>query len=158
MTSFPLHLLGMLLMVLSGGGVGVSLYWKKQENWHQIRCFVHFLEYLLLAIQYQAIPGEELLWQAAQRPEFATLQLHGCENFAQISPPAGLAEGAKAELTQGLARLVEVPHEAACRTLEQLLVLCRRYEKEAGGMAAQARALYPKLGFCVGLMAAIFFA
>ena len=158
MMFLPLRLLGFFLMVGSGAGVGMTLYWQKRESWRQIRCFVNFLEYLLLAIRYQAVPGEELLYQASLRPEFAVLHLQACETFAQIPPPSGLTEGAKAELTRGLAQLAEIPHEAACRTLEQLLALCRGYETEASRIASQARVLYPKLGFCLGLMAAIFFA
>lgn len=157
MIVLAIRTVGMSLLVLAGGGVGFSLYWQKREIWCRASCFVHLLEYLLLGIQYQAMPCEELLQQAALQTEFVSLDLGNCRTFDQISIPAGLPEATREELTRGLTRLSEVPHEVACRTLEQLLALCRSCEQSTQEAAFRARALYPKLGFCIGLLAAILF-
>lgn len=157
MIGLAMRVVGMSLLVLAGSGVGFSLYWQKREIWRRASCFVHLLEYLLLGIQYQAMPCEELLQQAALQAEFGVLNLSDCRTFDQIAIPAGLPEGTREELARGLTRLSEVPREAACRTLEQLLALCRSCEQNAREAAFRARALYPKLGLCIGLLAAIFF-
>lgn len=157
MIALVLHLTGALVLTAVGFGGGALMYLQKRTAWRQAHDFVRLLDYLLLAVRYRAIPCEDLLAMAAQNPAFTSLGLDGCRAFLEIPIPPPFVQALGRELQEGFADLENAPQSQACDTLTRMITLCRSTEQEKRNTATQARALYPKLGACLGLMAAILF-
>lgn len=150
-----LKLWGALLLVLAGTGGGISAAVARRTRWQQAQRFAMLLEYLWQAVRYRALPAQEVLAMAALRTEFSDFGLENCTAFSQIRPPAALRGTMEAELQSGLRELEYAPRESACRTLQYLAALCRDIERRTGEEARRALKLYPRLGGCLGLLAAI---
>lgn len=146
---------GALLLTLCGVGGGMAAAARSQEHWHQVRRFAALLEYLRQAVLYRAMPAADVLAMAALRSDFADFDLERCGSFSQIPLPPVLQRCVGAEIQDGLRELEYAPSESACRTLQHLSSLCREIESDVGAEAALARKLYPRLGGCVGMLAAI---
>lgn len=146
---------GALLLTLSGVGGGVAAAARSRERWHQVRRFAALLEYFRQAVHYRAIPAADVLATAALRGDFAGFGLEQCDSFSQIRLPAVLQRCVGTEIRDGLRELECAPRESACRTLQHLTSLCGQIEREVGAEATRAYRLYPRLGGCVGLLAAI---
>lgn len=157
MTGALLRTAGMALLALTGFCGGWLAYCRKNRCWQQTRTFARLLEYLQESVRYHSIPCEDLLLLAAAKPEFAALDLSGCHDFAQLNVPPALRNSCGPELCEGLASLATAPHESVCTALSHMALLCRQAAQKSGEEAVQARRLYPRLGACLGVMAAIVF-
>lgn len=150
-----LRLLGAVLLVGAGTGAGMGVWERKRRSYTTVHAFCALLEYLLAGIRYRACPCAELLRQAAADARFAPLDLTPCEAFDALPVPAPLGEGLQGEARQILAVLGGVPCAQACALLGQLLGQCRAREKALARCAEEAGRLYPRLGFCAGVLAAV---
>ena len=150
-----LRALGACLLVLACGGAGVLLALRQKRQWESVHVFNQLLDYLRTGILYRAQAGEELIEDAAAWPDFAALGLGGCQKLRDIPPPTGFGSALQREIADCLAGVEDAPREAGCAALAQLLTLCRAAEEEQRRALREAVRLYPKLGLCAGLMAAI---
>ena len=99
--------------------------------------------------------GPELLYRAARCTAFAPFCPAGAEALSQLALPPSLPRTLQGELCSALAAAEESPRQTACAALRRLSALC---EEEAAVQAAhcrKARQLWPRLGGCLGAMAAI---
>lgn len=149
-----LKLLGAAMLACAGFGAGVLKCAHLRKQAESIRCFVSLLLYMSDAIHYRALPGPTVLAMAARNPAFAQFALQRCRHFSELPVPPALG-ACQSELREGLRALESAGRESACRTLAHLTALCRAAEQQARQAAAQARALYPRLGACLGLLGAI---
>lgn len=150
-----LQLAGALLLVLTGWGAGTSAAQRAEGERRQLHTFVRLLERLRDDLACRALPGEELLAAAALYPEFGAVPLAGCRSLAELPLPEALDDARRTELRAGLETICLVPREQAAAELERLIRLCREAEQEKKTAAGTARALYPRLGVCLGIVAAI---
>jgi hypothetical protein len=155
--SILLRIFGVCALVAAGylGGVGIAS--AEQKRWETMHCFARLLAYLLNGIRYRLVPGEDLLCAAKQYPEFALLHLSDCRQIGQIPPPVEFDDTLQKEIQEGLSLLAGLPREEACRELQSLMTLCKNAEDEKRTQVLASKRLYPRLGVCVGLLAAIFF-
>ena len=99
--------------------------------------------------------GPELLYRAARCTAFAPFCPAGAEALSQLALPPSLPRTLQGELCSALAAAEESPRQTACAALRRLSALC---EEEAAVQAVhcrKARQLWPRLGGCLGAMAAI---
>ena len=158
MTALWARLAGMALLALAGAGGGWSLYRRRLVQWQTVAAFVRLLDALRDTVYYRALPCEEALARAAETPAFAPFRLEHCRSFDQITLPPVLEKSCGPELREGLASLAAAPRDSACRTLSALSALCRRVGEDCRQQAEQTRRLAPRLGGCLGLLAAILLA
>lgn len=150
-----LRLVGALCTVAAGTGAGVALWAKRRADHGSVQAFAALLSYLLTAIRYQAAPCDDLLRRAAQQPRFAQLGLVSCGDFAALPIPEALGTPLQSESRAVFAALGSVPRQRACELLEHLLTMCREREQALGRRASEAGSLYPRLGFCAGVLAVL---
>lgn len=150
-----LHLLGGVLLLLTGCGGGLAVYWHQRESWQRLRTFTRLLWYLQNLLQYQNLPVEQLLAAAAQYPDFAPLGLTHCQSLAELPIPTCMEETLRSELTAQLADLGLAPRRSVCTTLQRLCTQCEQETAKAEAKAGAARQLYPRLGACAGILVAI---
>ena len=152
-----LHVVGFCIVVLVGGGGGVLLFLREKKQWAQMYAFNRFLAYLESSIRYRAIPGEDLIRTAAAWPELSSLGLDSVSKLRDVAPPQAFGVALRREIVDCLCTIEAVPRESACETLLQVLRLCKAAEEERSHAMQEAGRLYPRLGLCAGLLAALFF-
>ena len=150
-----LRLLGGVLLVAAGTGGGVAVYARKQRQWRQLHTFARLLDYLRELLAYQALNGRELLARAARYPAFARLGVTGGGTLAALPMPECLPAAVQLEIRQGLEQLALAPRASACATLRRLEALCEEAAAQKQEEARAARRLWPRLGACAGMLAAI---
>lgn len=155
MTALFLKFLGGGLLVLCGGGLGWTAAWHKKDKACRIMAFERFLSYILESIRFRGLPGPMVLEMAARHQDFAPFCPVVNASFSQIRPPDCLTASLENELKEGLCLLETAPRETACDTLMHLSELCHRTGMQAQNAAGQAMRLYPRMGACLGLLAAI---
>lgn len=155
MTVFWLKSAGIVLLILVGFGMGEVIGLQGMHRWHQSLAFVRLLEFLARTLRCRALPCDELLALAAMQPGFASFHPESCRTLQELVPPPGLAAIYGNELREGLASVETSSRSDACRTLSALATLCRRETEEQQRRCMQTRFLAPRLGACLGLLAAV---
>lgn len=155
MTSLFLKFLGGGLLVLCGGGIGWTSACRKRETARRIAAFERFLQYVLEAIRFRRLPGAAVLAMAARHEEFSSFCSDGVTVFSQVKPPDCLESELGSEMREGLCALETATQQNACDTLAHLCELCRCAGLRARESAGHALQLYPRMGACLGLLAAI---
>lgn len=150
-----LRSVGALLLILAGAGGGFTVYGHKLQTWQQLRTLEGLFGYLQGLLSYQAMAGDELLGWAARYPEFSSLDLGNCRRLENLPLPEALPPVLAQEIRSGLSQLALQPRDTACSTLQRLADLCARAAEEKGKEVQAARTLWPKLGICAGVLAAI---
>lgn len=153
-----LRLLGAFLLAATGWGAGWGAAQAARRQWRELHTFVRLLEHLRDDLICRALPGDELLASASLYPEFSPLALGTCRSLAALPLPDALDTARQMEIRAGLQGICLAPREQAAAALERLAKLCREAEEEKHTAAGTARALYPRLGLCLGVMAAILLA
>lgn len=155
MTDLFLKFLGGGLLVLCGGGIGWTSACRKRESARRIAAFERFLQYVLEAIRFRRLPGSIVLAMAARHEDFTFFCSDKTVVFSQVRLPDCLEGDLGNELREGLRTLETATCQNACDTLSHLSELCRRAEARAQADALRAQRLYPRMGACLGLLAAI---
>lgn len=155
MTTLFLKFIGGSLLVLCGGGIGWTSACHKKEAARRIEAFVRFLQYVQEAVRFRCLPGMIVLEMAAKHKDFTEFCPGGTMTFSQIVFPDCLEENVGNELREGLNTLETASRQSACDVLDHMCDLCRGAGKQAQEAAQQAQRLYPRMGACLGLLAAI---
>lgn len=150
-----LRILGGILLVAAGTGCGAAIYGRKHRQWQQLHTFARLMAYLGELLSYQPLSGRELLGRAARYPAFARLGVAKCCELATLPLPECLPLAAQMEVRQGLEQIALEPRANACTTLRHLESLCEEAAATRWEEAQAARRLWPRLGACAGMLAAI---
>lgn len=150
-----LRLVGALLLILAGAGSGMAVYTHKYSCWRQLYTFSRFLRYLEETLTYQAVTGTQLLRRAERYPEFAQIGLARCRELTDVPLPASMPEPLRQEVRSNLEQLAFESRTSACSTLQRMARLCEDAAAEKQSEASAARKLWPRLGACLGVFAAI---
>lgn len=153
--SFLLRLLGTSFLVAAGGGGGVMACTKKKTEQHEIYMFSRLFTYMQQYLTYQALTGEELLRHAKAYPQFLRLGLQSCTRLERLPLPKALSSALREEIRSDLCRLSMSPRETACKTLQHLASLCQEAALQKEKEVRMAEKLWPRLGICLGALAAI---
>lgn len=146
---------GTLCVGLSGWACGMLAVQKKRKSWQQIHTFVRLLAYLQNSIQYRELPMEAVLNGALRYEEFSCFQLWNCHELKDVPLPMAFQKALRAELQADMEQVAFLPHEAACKTLQQMREICSDAEQEHQKRLEEAIRLYPKLGACAGILLAL---
>ena len=103
----------------------------------------------------QALTGPELLRRAAQDPAFAVFCPAPGESLSALTPPACMPDALRQEVQSSLSAAEEAPRLTACAALHRLASRCEAQSAEAAEHCRTARRLWPRLGGCLGALAAI---
>lgn len=150
-----LCLIGGGLLTACGTAGGFVLATMDQNKWRTAHAFIRLLEYTRDTIRYRGCPAEEVLSAAASYPEFTCLGLAQCHRFAEVPVPGVFEPTERQELQTDFTALESCGRESACQTLEGMLWLCRPREETLHAGACLSMRLYPRLGGCIGILAAI---
>lgn len=148
-------LFGGILLAGCGAGSGYLLAAWTKERWHTAHAFERLLRYLEGAVRCQPLTGQQLLTRAARFPEFSRLDLAGCTRFGLLVPPECFDGPLRQELSADLNLLESAPRESACQLLARMAELCHGQAEDLRVRAKSAAQLYPRLGGCVGALAAL---
>ena len=141
-----LRLLGTLLLLLAGMGGGFAAAARAENSRRQLHSFACLLTYLAELLDAQALTGPELLRRAAQDPAFAVFCPAPGESLSALTPPACMPDALRQEVQSSL---------TACAALHRLASRCEAQSAETAEHCRTARRLWPRLGGCLGAMAAI---
>ena len=141
-----LRLLGTLLLLLAGMGGGFAAAARAENSRRQLHSFARLLTYLAELLDAQALTGPELLRRAAQDPG---------ESLSALAPPACMPDALRQEVQSSLSAAEEAPRLTACAALHRLASRCEAQSAEAAEHCRTARRLWPRLGGCLGALAAI---
>ena len=119
------------------------------------RAFARLLAYLAELLEAQALAGPELLARAARCPAFSACCPAGTAALSALRPPDCLPDALCREIAETLAAAEESPRLTACAALRRLAALCEAEADELAARAHDARRLWPRLGGCLGVLAAI---
>lgn len=150
-----LRFVGALLLILAGAGSGMAVYSHKYSCWRQLYTFSRFLQYLEETLTYQALTGTQLLRRAERYPEFAQIGLARCRELTDVPLPASMPEPLRQEVRSNLEQLAFESRTSACSTLQRMARLCEDAATEKQSEASGALKLWPRLGACLGVFAAI---
>ena len=150
-----LRLLGTLLLLLAGMGGGFAAAARAESNRRQLHSFARLLTYLAELLDAQALTGPELLRRAVQDPAFAVFCPAPGESLSALAPPACMPEALRQEVQSSLSAAEEAPRLTACAALRRLASRCEAQSAEAAEHCRTARQLWPRLGGCLGALAAI---
>ena len=150
-----LRLLGTLLLLLAGMGGGFAAAARAESSRRQLHSFARLLTYLAELLDAQALTGPELLRRAAQDPAFAVFCPAPGESLSALAPPACMPDALRQEVQSSLSAAEEAPRLTACAALRRLASRCEAQSAEAEEHCRTARRLWPRLGGCLGALAAI---
>ena len=150
-----LRLLGTLLLLLAGMGGGFAAAARAENSRRQLHSFARLLTYLAELLDAQALTGPELLRRAAQDPAFAVFCPAPGESLSALTPPACMPDALRQEVQSSLSAAEEAPRLTACAALHRLASRCEAQSAEAAEHCRTARRLWPRLGGCLGALAAI---
>lgn len=152
-----LRWVGAALLVLAGTGAGLAAAAGESEKRRRMYAFRSFLQWLLTEIQYCAAPADLLLELAAQNGAFAQQGAagHRPEKFADLPVPEAFSPALRGELRDILCQLSSAPRAVGCTALRRAAELCRAEEAEQREKERAAQRLYPRLGACAGILAAL---
>ena len=150
-----LRLLGTLLLLLAGMGGGFAAAARAENSRRQLHSFARLLTYLAELLDAQVLTGPELLRRAAQDPAFAAFCPAPGESLSALTPPACMPDALRQEVQSSLSTAEEAPRLTACAALHRLASRCEAQSAEAAEHCRTARRLWPRLGGCLGAMAAI---
>lgn len=151
-----LRIVGTLMLALAGFGTGWLAAAGIREQREQLYRFRSFLQWLLTEIQYRSQPAAALLAQACQNNEYRILGFPSiCSRFDELPVPQGYTPALRAEIRDMLSELSVAPRAVGCTGLRRVLDLCRNEETHMQERETLACRLYPRLGGCLGLLAAI---
>lgn len=150
-----LRLLGTLLLLLAGMGGGFAAAARAENSRRQLHSFARLLTYLAELLDEQALTGPELLRRAAQDPAFAVFCPAPGESLSALTPPACMPDALRQEVQSSLSAAEEAPRLTACAALHRLASRCEAQSAEAAEYCRTARRLWPRLGGCLGALAAI---
>lgn len=150
-----LRLLGTLLLLLAGMGGGFAAAARAESSRRQLHSFARLLTYLAELLDAQALTGPELLRRAAQDPAFAVFCPTPGESLSALAPPACMPDALRQEVQSSLSAAEEAPRLTACAALRRLASRCEAQSAEAAEHCRTARQLWPRLGGCLGALAAI---
>lgn len=153
--SAALRLVSTLLLCAAGGGLGLAAAQKQERRWRQVHTFARLLSYMGQTLRYLPLPADELLARAAAYPEFAAIGLADCTALAALPPPAALPAPKRDEVQSLLCAAGESDRTGACEMLTAAAALCEESAAEKAPTLRQAYSLWPKLGVCGGLLAAV---
>ena len=103
----------------------------------------------------QALTGPELLRRAAQDPAFTVFCPAPGESLSALTPPTCMPDALRQEVQSSLSAAEEAPRLTACAALHRLASRCEAQSAEAAEHCRTARRLWPRLGGCLGALAAI---
>ena len=149
-----LRLLGTLLLLLAGMGGGFAAAARAENSRRQLHSFACLLTYLAELLDAQAPTGPELS-RAAQAPAFAVFCPAPGESLSALTPPACMPDALRQEIQSSLSAAEEAPRLTACAALHRLASRCEAQSAEAAEHCCTARRLWPRLGGCLGALAAI---
>lgn len=146
-----------------GGGLLVCCgFWCGSEvvrRWRNQRLAleetVWLLQQILDAIQYRRLPTNEILLELRQSGRYSRLPLNNCRQLQALSPPAYLSKEEAANFTQCMAALGHQGLQDQCEQLRRYLQYFQRRVEQIREKERAAAAICPKIGFCVGAMAAL---
>ena len=144
-----------LLLCAAGGGLGLAAAQKQERRWGQVHTFARLLSYIGQTLQYLPLPAADLLERAAAYPEFAALGAAACTQLSDLAPPTALPAPKRDEMQSLLRAAGESDRAGACEMLAAAAALCEDAAAERLPALRQARCLWPKLGVCAGLLAAV---
>ena len=153
--SAALRLVSTLLLCAAGGGLGLAAAQKQERRWRQVHTFARLLSYMGQTLRYLPLPAAELLERAAAYPEFAALGAAACTQLGNLAPPAALPAPKRDEVQSLLCAAGESDRTGACEMLTAAAALCEESAAEKAPTLRQVRSLWPKLGVCGGLLAAV---
>ena len=88
-------------------------------------------------------------------PAFSACCPAGTAELSALRPPDCLPDALCREIAETLAAAEESPRLTACAALRRLAALCEAEADELAARAHDARRLWPRLGGCLGVLAAI---
>lgn len=152
---FLLRFLGTVLLMVAGAGAGAAVCVKRKVEQRRIYTLSRLFIYMRELLASQALTGEELLERAKAYPDFASLGLRSCACLEKLPLPEELPLPIRQEIRSDLLQISMAPRETACRTLQHVAVLCRDNAAEKEREVQMAEKLWPRLGLCLGALAAI---
>ena len=120
-----------------------------------VPCLCPAAVYLAELLEAQALAGPELLARAARCPAFSACCPAGTAALSALRPPDCLSDALCREIAETLASCRRIPApDCLCRA-RRLAALCEAEADEFAARAHDARRLWPRLGGCLGVLAAI---
>ncbi len=146
-----------------GGGLLVCCgFWCGSEvvrRWHCERISLEettlLLQQILDAIQYRRLPTDEILRELQQCGHYSLLSLHTCQELQSLSPPVYLSKEEASQFSYCLASLGHQGLQDQCGQLQRYLDYFQKSTEQVREKERAAAAIFPKIGFCVGAMAAL---
>lgn len=153
--NFLLRCLGTGLLVAAGGAGGMAACAHKKSAWQEVYAVSRLFSYMQQLLAYQALTGEELLQRAKSYPQFTRLGMQSCTRLETLPLPDTIVPSLREEIRSDLHQLSMAPRETACRTLQHLATVCEEVAMQKEKEAQMAEKLWPRLGICLGALAAI---
>ncbi|WP_395152079.1 hypothetical protein [uncultured Allofournierella sp.] len=146
---------GALLLVCVGFGVGREWTQKLRHRclfWQQMG---ELLCYIQDAVFYQAVSLESLHQQLVQQQAYPMLNLQMQPSLAGFCFPDWVTPQQSSAFRELFSQLGCITAAQLCDRIPYYVRLCEQHQKKQQELSIQAEALYPKAGFCAGLLAAI---
>lgn len=146
--------IGGLLLVLSGFWCGSEVV----RRWHYRRCaleeVLRLLQQMLDAVQYRHLPAN-LILQELQNTGYRFLPLDSCTCLQELAPSCYLTKEQAEHFCSCMQSFGHQGIEPQCEQLRQYLRYFQVCMDEIQKKERSAASVWPKIGFCVGAMAAL---
>lgn len=146
--------LGGLLLVSCGFWCGTEIV----RRWHNRRCaleeIVHLMQQLLDAVQYRRLPAD-LILQELKDSGYTLLPLEQCICLQLLEPPAFVTREQASRFHSCMQEFGRQASQPQCEQLRQYLRYFQASTEAIQEKERAAAAVCPKIGLCVGAMAAL---
>ena len=152
-----IRLMGGILLALAGYGTGLQKF-NMQKKRVQALCQLEWLfERIKNEIQYRELPLEEILAVLQMESNrMDLLCLNECHDLTQMKPPGNLRPVQYQQLKQAFESLGQRTSKESVVQLEYDQTLCRTFAHREKEALMASEKLDRQLGFCVGVLLALF--
>lgn len=149
------YVVGGTLIVFSGFWCGNEMVRKWRSHRLALEETTQMLWQILEEVQYRALPVPDILHVLQKNDQYMFLALKECMQLQCLSPPDYFSKEEAARFTYCLSELGRKGTQAQCEQLRNDIVYFQKCGEQIREKERAAAAICPKIGLCVGAMAAL---
>lgn len=148
-------MVGGSLIALSGFWCGNEMVRKWRNHRLALEETIQVLRKILDEIQYHSLPVPDILRVLQKNEQYTFLALKECVQLQCLSPPGYFSKEEAARFTYCISDLGRKGIQAQCEQLRNDIAYFQKCSEQIREKERAAAAICPKIGFCVGAMAAL---
>ena len=147
--------IGAVLIAAAGFWCGNEMVRRLRQQRLAVEEGARLLQKILDEIQYLNLPTQEILCQLQAGEPYAFFDVCAASQLRELSPPGCFPGEAATRFRRCLSQIGQQGLQCQCEQLTREIRYLQETAKELQDKERASAAVFPKIGFCAGAMAAL---